>query len=70
MLRHIWTFSDPHVVYDSVVGVLPGFAGMLAAGGQAARGAFRSAIIQAIRQKQGDGPYGLEGEAHIAVGVK
>jgi len=69
-VRHIWTFSDPHVVYDSLVGVLPGFAGMLAAGGQAAREAFRSAIIQAIRQKQGGGPYGLEGEAHIAVGVK
>jgi SAM-dependent methyltransferase len=69
-VRHVWTFSDPQVVYDSLVGVQPAFARILETLDKATREAFRSAIIQSIRQEQGDGPYGLEGEAHIAIGVK
>ena len=69
-VRHVWTFSDPQLVYDSLAGVQPPFAALLETLGEATREAFRSAIIQTIRQEQGDGPYGLEGEAHIAIGVK
>jgi len=69
-VRHVWTFSDPQLVYDSLGGVQPVLASMLETLGEATGEAFRSAIIQTIRQEQGSGPYGLEGEAHIAIGVK
>ncbi len=69
-VRHIWTFSDPQLVYDSLVGVLPGFAAMIENLSESERKEFRSAIIGSIRRQQGNGPYGLEGEAHIAVGMK
>ncbi|HMK65022.1 MAG TPA: class I SAM-dependent methyltransferase [Thermodesulfobacteriota bacterium] len=69
-VRHIWTFSDPEFAYDSTVGILPAFTQRIEALDREKREAFRLAIINAIRQRQGDGPYGLEGQAHIAVGKK
>ena len=69
-VRHLWTFSDPNVVYDSLAGVQPPFVAFLESLGEAGRKRFRSAIIDTVRQQQGDGPYGLEGEAHIAVAAK
>jgi SAM-dependent methyltransferase len=69
-VRHLWTFPGPQVVYDSLASVQPMIARIFEMAGDASRQAFRSAIIQMIRDEQGNGPYGLEGEARIAVGTK
>jgi hypothetical protein len=53
-----------------MAGVQPMIARIFDMAGDAPRQKFRSAIIQTIRDEQGNGPYGLEGEARIAVGRK
>lgn len=69
-VRHLWTFSKPQVVYDSLASVQPMIANIFDVAGEASRQAFRSALIQTIRDERGSGPYGLEGEARIAIGTK
>jgi len=69
-VRHIWTFVHPNVVYEATAAALPAFAAILERQGEERREAFRAAIADAIRHEQGEGPYGLEGEAYIAMGVK
>jgi hypothetical protein len=56
--------------YDSLAGVQPMIARIFDMAGDASRQAFRSAIIETIRDEQWNGPYGLEGEARIAAGRK
>ena len=52
-VRHVWTFSDPNVVYDSLAGVQPPFVAFLESLGEAGRKRFRSAIIDTVRQRAG-----------------
>lgn len=67
---HVYTFQSPESFWDGHIPKAPPLKKILAGltSGQARD--FRAAFIGGIRERQGDGPYGLESEAHLAVGVK
>lgn len=67
---HLWTFASPERVFDALDSLSPGLACIFEALQPHQREVFRTAFMRRIREEQGDGPFGLEGEAHIAVGVK
>jgi len=69
-VAHIWIFPSPEEFFDALSNVAPGFSTTLGALQPHQRTASRTAFVRRIREEQGDGPFGLEGEAHIAVGVK
>jgi hypothetical protein len=69
-VAHIFIFSSPDVVCNSLDSVSPVVAGILNNLTPNQREAFGRVFSRKIREEQREGPYGLEGEAHIAVGVK
>jgi ubiquinone/menaquinone biosynthesis C-methylase UbiE len=69
-VTHVWTFSSPELVSNSFGSISPALARVFGRLKSAQYEAFKAALIRSIRDEMGDGPYGLEGEAHIAVGVK
>lgn len=69
-VAHISTFSSPDVVCNSLDSASPVVAGIFNNLAPNQREAFRRALNRKIQEEQGEGPFGLEGEAHIAVGVK
>ena len=69
-VTHVWTFTDPEVLFEALPGLSPVFTSILGTLQPAQREAFRTAFLRRIRGEQGTGPFGLEGEAHIAVGTK
>ena len=69
-VSHIWTFPSPELVFNSLGSISPALARIFDHLRPTQHEAFRAALIRSIRGEMGDGPYGLEGEAHIAVGVK
>lgn len=66
-VTHAWSFSNPEEVFEGLPSVSPTFSLMLGALDADQLGAFRAAFSRRVREK-GES-YGLEGEAHIAVGV-
>jgi SAM-dependent methyltransferase len=69
-VAHIWMFPSPEAFFDALPNVAPGFRIILGPLQPHQRTASRTAFVRCIREEQGDGPFGLEGEAHIAVGRK
>ena len=69
-VTHIFTFSSPDVVCNSLDSASPVVAGIFNNLAPNQREAYRRAFSRKIQEEQREGPYGLEGEAHIAVGVK
>lgn len=69
-VTHVWTFSSPELVFNSFGSISPALARVFDKLKPAQYEAFKEALIRSLRNEMGDGPYGLEGEAHIAVGVK
>jgi SAM-dependent methyltransferase len=69
-VTHVWTFTGPEVLFEALPGLSPAFTSILGTLQPAQREAFRTAFLRRIRGEQGNGPFGLEGEAHIAVGTK
>lgn len=69
-VAHIWTFSSPDVVLNSLDSVSPVMARIFKNLGPNQREGFRQVLIRRIQAEQREGPFGLEGEAHIAVGTK
>ena len=69
-VAHIWIFSSPDVLFNSLNSVAPVIAPIFNNLAPDQREAFRKALSRKIQEEQREGPYGLEGEAHIAVGVK
>jgi hypothetical protein len=69
-VAHIWTFSSPGVVLNSLDSAAPPMARIFSKLAPNQREAFRRALHRKIEGEQREGPFGLEGKAHIAVGVK
>jgi hypothetical protein len=69
-VTHLWTFASPEALFEALPSLSPAFSGILGSLQSDQREAFRTAFVRRIRADQGDGPFGLEGEAHIAVGIK
>lgn len=69
-VTHLWTFASPEALFEALPSLSPAFSGILGSLQSGQREAFRTAFVRRIRADQGDGPFGLEGEAHIAVGIK
>jgi SAM-dependent methyltransferase len=69
-VAHIWIFTSPEAFFDSLPDMLPGFSAVLNALKPHQLTASRTAFVRRIHEEQGDGPFGLESEAHIAAGVK
>ena len=69
-VAHIWTFSGPDVVFNSVDSALPVMVPILKHLAPNQLEAFQKGLRRKIQGEQREGPFGLEGEAHIAVGVK
>ena len=69
-VTHLWTFTGPEDLFEELPSLSPAFSSILGTLQPAQREAFRTAFVRRIRGEQGNGPFGLEGEAHIAVGTK
>ena len=69
-VTHIWAFSSPDVLFHSLNSIAPAMARIFNRLALSQREAFRRTLDRRIREEQKEGPFGLEGEAHIAVGVK
>ena len=69
-VAHIWTFSSPDVVVNSLDSIFPPMVPILDNLAPNQREAFQKTLNRKMREEQREGPFGLEGEAHIAVGVK
>jgi hypothetical protein len=69
-VAHIWMFPSPEEFFDALPSISPAASIILDALQPHQRTASRTAFGRRIREEQGEGPFGLEGEAHIAVGTK
>jgi SAM-dependent methyltransferase len=69
-VAHIWTLSSPDVVFNSLDSVAPVAARIFKNLAPDQREAFQRALHRKVQGEQREGPFGFEGEAHIAVGVK
>lgn len=69
-VAHLWMFPSPEEFFDALCSASPGFSIILDTLKPHQRTASRTAFVHLIREEQGEGPFGLEGEAHIAVGIK
>lgn len=69
-VAHIWMFPSPEEFFDALSSASPGFSIILDTLKPHQRVASREAFVCRMREEQGAGPFGLEGEAHIAVGIK
>ena len=67
---HVWSFERPELVFESLGGISPAIQPIFERLQPAQRESFRRAFVRHFTEEQGDGPFGIEGEAHIAVGVK
>jgi ubiquinone/menaquinone biosynthesis C-methylase UbiE len=65
-----WLSLADRAAFKALPSLSPAFSGILGSLQSGQREAFRTAFVRRIRADQGDGPFGLEGEAHIAVGTK
>jgi SAM-dependent methyltransferase len=69
-VAHLWTFSSPDVVFHSFNSAAPPMVRVFNKLAPEQREAFRKVLHRKIQEEQREGPFGLEGEAHIAVGIK
>lgn len=69
-VRHLWTFESPEWLWDRLEGLAPGLDFVFEALDDAQRDAYRRAFVGTLRERMGEGPYALAGDANIAVGVK
>ena len=69
-VTHLWTFTSPEDLFEALPSLSPAFSSLLGSLQSGQREAFRTVFVGRIRTDQGNGPFGLEGEAHIAVGTK
>ena len=69
-VTHLHTFPSPEELWDGHIPMAPPLTEIMAALTPTQNAAFREAFIGLIRAEQGDGPFGLESEAHLVVGVK
>jgi ubiquinone/menaquinone biosynthesis C-methylase UbiE len=69
-VRHAWVFDDMAAFTETMPKAAPGAVAMFAAMTPEQRATFKSAIVDDLRARQGDGPYAITHEALIAVGTK
>lgn len=70
VVRHMWAFDSAEYLAELLPTMTPAYAELVAQmpGGQ--RTAFFAALAEALRQRQGEGPFALTSEGLIAVGTK
>lgn len=69
-VRHAWVFYDIAAFTETMPKAAPGAVAMFASMTPEQGATFKSAIVDDLRARQGDGPYAITHEALIAVGTK
>ena len=69
-VTHLWAFESPEWLVEQLRSIAPPAAELFAAITAEQREAFTQAIVEELRERQGDGPFGLTYEGLIAVGTK
>jgi SAM-dependent methyltransferase len=69
-LRHCWVFDDLESFVDLMGRSAPPAVALFSSLTPDQRRAFRNAVMEDFKSRQGDGPYALTHEAMIAVGTK
>jgi SAM-dependent methyltransferase len=70
VVRHMWAFDSAEYLADLLPTMTPAYAELVALMPEQQRRAFLDALSDALRQRQGDGPFALTSEGLIAVGTK
>lgn len=69
-VAHLWLVPSPEWIAERVEGLAPGTRFIFEKLDAAAKRKYVETLVEMMREQQGDGPYALEGIAHIAVGTK
>ncbi|MDY7229378.1 class I SAM-dependent methyltransferase [Hyalangium rubrum] len=69
-VTHVWTFESPEWLEQRLSSMSPASAGLFEAMNAAQRETFRRALIDDLRERQGEGPFAVTNEGLIAVGTK
>jgi SAM-dependent methyltransferase len=69
-VRHAWVFDDIAAFTETMPKAAPGAVAMFASMTPEQRATFKSAFVDDLRARRGDGPYAITHEALIAVGTK
>jgi len=69
-VTHLWAFESPKWLVEQLRSIAPPAAELFASITAAQREAFTQAIVEELRERQGDGPFGVTYEGLIGVGTK
>ncbi|MFL5806936.1 MAG: class I SAM-dependent methyltransferase [Roseiflexaceae bacterium] len=69
-VTHVWTFESPEWLVERLPSIAPTSAELFKMLTATQREAFAQAIVEDLRERQGDGPFGVTHEGLIAVGTK
>ncbi|HEY6828980.1 MAG TPA: hypothetical protein VI259_19100, partial [Gemmatimonadaceae bacterium] len=69
-VRHVWAFDDLDQFVDLMGKCAPPAVATFSSLTPDQRAAFRRAVVEDFKSRQGGGPYALTHEAMIAVGTK
>jgi ubiquinone/menaquinone biosynthesis C-methylase UbiE len=70
VVRHMWAFESAEYLAELLPSMTPAYAELVAQMPADQRRAFFAAVADALRRRQGDGPFALTSEGLIAVGTK
>jgi hypothetical protein len=69
-VTHLWAFENPEWLVELLPSIAPTSVELFKMLTAAQREAFTRAIVEDLRERQGDGPFGVTHEGLIAVGTK
>ena len=69
-VTHVWTFESPEWLAEQLPAVSPAAEGLFAMMTATQREAFAQALVEDLRERQGDGPFAVTNEGLLAVGTK
>lgn len=69
-ISHVWVIADPAATFDRMATLAPPLKYLFASLDAATLENVKEAFVTIFREEMGTGPYGLTGEANVAVAVK
>jgi len=69
-VAHVWTFDRAEMLAELLPIATPSFSALFEAMDAVQREAFVQALVNDLRERQGDGPFAVTSEGFIAVGTK